>query len=282
MLVKTKFVRRSVRRAGVRRCVFLVVAAVSVIAVAQPVQPDTAVPVTVTKAVRQDVPIWLNGLGTVQANYAVQLRPRVDGTLTQVPVKEGQGVKQGDLLAVIDPRPYQAALDAAVAKKQQDQAQTFERAGGPHPIFVPDAAGFRVAPAGRHPAGDGEAVRRGDPRRRGPDRSRAAESELLLHYLPVRWTRRFAQCRSRQHRALVGADADYFDDADPADLGDVHAAAGQSADDHAGDGAAQTRCRGLCQRQHHRTRPRRVADARQYYRYHNRNDQAEGDVCQRA
>ncbi|MDR3529882.1 MAG: efflux RND transporter periplasmic adaptor subunit [Rhodopila sp.] len=78
---------------------------------------------TVTRAARQDVPSWLRGLGTVQANYAVQLRPRVDGTLTQVPVKEGQDVKQGDLLAVIDPRPYQAALDAATAKKQQDQAQ---------------------------------------------------------------------------------------------------------------------------------------------------------------
>ena len=88
----------------------------------QPQQP-AAVPVTVTTANRQDVPVWLKGLGTVQANYAVQLRPRVDGTLTQVPVKEGQDVKKGDLLAVIDPRPYQAALDAVSAKKQQDQAQ---------------------------------------------------------------------------------------------------------------------------------------------------------------
>ena len=90
---------------------------------AQPQQQSPAVPVTVTKAVRMDVPIWLRGLGTVQAYYAVQLRPRVDGTLTQVPVREGQDVKQGDLLAVIDPRPYQAALDSAAAKKQQDQAQ---------------------------------------------------------------------------------------------------------------------------------------------------------------
>ncbi len=81
------------------------------------------IPVTVTKASRQDVPIWLHGLGTVQANYAVQLRPRVDGTLIKVPVKEGQQVKEGELLAVIDPRPYQAALDAAAAKKQQDEAQ---------------------------------------------------------------------------------------------------------------------------------------------------------------
>ncbi|HXP07382.1 MAG TPA: biotin/lipoyl-binding protein, partial [Acidobacteriaceae bacterium] len=86
-------------------------------------QGTSSVPVTVTIASRQNVPRWLRGLGTVQAYYGVQLRPRVDGTLTQVPVAEGQDVKQGSLLAVIDPRPYQAVLDAAVAKKQQDQAQ---------------------------------------------------------------------------------------------------------------------------------------------------------------
>jgi membrane fusion protein, multidrug efflux system len=86
-------------------------------------QTPSAVPVTVTTVTKHDVPLWLRGLGTVQAYYAVQLRPRVDGTLTQMPVKEGQDVKKGDLLAVIDPRPYQAALDVAAAKKQQDQAQ---------------------------------------------------------------------------------------------------------------------------------------------------------------
>jgi multidrug efflux system membrane fusion protein len=82
-----------------------------------------AVPVTVGTIGRQDVPNWQRGLGTVQAYYSVQLRPRVDGTLISVPVQEGQDVKAGDLLALIDPRPYQAILDAAVAKKQQDQAQ---------------------------------------------------------------------------------------------------------------------------------------------------------------
>jgi multidrug efflux system membrane fusion protein len=90
---------------------------------AQAPQQGQGVPVTVTTAARRDVPNWLRGLGTVQAYYAVQLRPRVDGTLTEVAVKEGQDVKKGDLLAVIDPRPYKAALDGALAKKQQDQAQ---------------------------------------------------------------------------------------------------------------------------------------------------------------
>jgi membrane fusion protein, multidrug efflux system len=119
MLVKTNSARRRVRRA-VCGAAFFLVAGAPVLASAQ---SSPAVPVTVTNAVRRDVPLWLRGLGTVQANYAVQLRPRVDGTLTQVPVKEGQDVKQGGLLAVIDPRPYQAALDSATAKKQQDQAQ---------------------------------------------------------------------------------------------------------------------------------------------------------------
>jgi multidrug efflux system membrane fusion protein len=82
-----------------------------------------AVPVTTGKSERQDVPVWLRGLGTVQALNTVTVRTRVDGTLDKFPVTEGQLVKQGTLIGVIDPRPYQAALDAAVAKKAQDDAQ---------------------------------------------------------------------------------------------------------------------------------------------------------------
>jgi multidrug efflux system membrane fusion protein len=81
-----------------------------------------AVPVSVASVTRSDVPVVLRGLGTVQAYYAVQVRPQVDGVLVNIPVTEGQLVKKGDLLAVIDPRPYQAALDAAEAKKRQDEA----------------------------------------------------------------------------------------------------------------------------------------------------------------
>ena len=84
---------------------------------------DPLVPAVTAKATRQDVPIYTTGIGTVQAYQAVLVRARVDGTLTQFPVREGQEVKQGDLIAVIDPRPYQAALDQATAKKAQDDAQ---------------------------------------------------------------------------------------------------------------------------------------------------------------
>lgn len=84
--------------------------------------PGGAVPVTTAVAKREDFDVFLRGLGQVQAVNSVLVRARVDGTLVQVPVKEGQMVKQGQLLAVIDPRPYQAMLDQANAKLAQDEA----------------------------------------------------------------------------------------------------------------------------------------------------------------
>lgn len=80
-------------------------------------------PVSVAPVTRKDVPEYLPGLGTVQALQTVQLRSQVDGVLLNVPVTEGQEVKEGEVLALIDPRPYKAALDAAVARKAQDEAQ---------------------------------------------------------------------------------------------------------------------------------------------------------------
>ena len=81
-----------------------------------------AVPVTTIHAKRMDFPVFLRGLGQVQASAAVLVRARVDGALIEVPVAEGQTVKQGELVAVIDPRPFKAALDQAEARKAQDQA----------------------------------------------------------------------------------------------------------------------------------------------------------------
>jgi multidrug efflux system membrane fusion protein len=122
---ETEFRVNAGRQSSRAKAAILFGLALAAVSVATPpvLAQSASVPVEVGKAVRQDVPIWLSGLGTVQAHYAVQLRARVDGTLTQVPVTEGQDVKQGGLLAVIDPRPYQATLDAALAKKHQDQAQ---------------------------------------------------------------------------------------------------------------------------------------------------------------
>ena len=81
------------------------------------------VPVVAGTVIEKDVPIYLEGLGTVQAWNTVTIHVRVDGQLDQVAFTEGQDVKEGDLLAKIDPTPFEASLAQAEAKKKQDEAQ---------------------------------------------------------------------------------------------------------------------------------------------------------------
>jgi multidrug efflux system membrane fusion protein len=81
------------------------------------------VPVVAGPVRTEDVPEYLDGVGTVQGFQTVTVRSRVDGALVQVAFQEGQQVHKGDLLAQIDPRPFQAVVDQALAKKAQDEAQ---------------------------------------------------------------------------------------------------------------------------------------------------------------
>src|SRR6202051_3443367 len=78
--------------------------------------------VTIAPVQKADFPVYLTGLGTVQGFNTVVMRTRIDGQIDKIAFQEGQLVKQGDLLAEIDPRPFQAALDQAKAKKDQDEA----------------------------------------------------------------------------------------------------------------------------------------------------------------
>jgi multidrug efflux system membrane fusion protein len=115
------------------KIVVVILAAGGLWAVFRPVShgPETSsapgaapiVPITAARSSRKDVPVYFNGLGNVQAFNTVAIRPQVDGQLQQIAFKEGQDVHTGDLLAQIDPRTYQAALDQASAKKAQDEAQ---------------------------------------------------------------------------------------------------------------------------------------------------------------
>jgi len=89
---------------------------------ARAASPPT-VPVTVSAAAQRDVPIFLDSLGTVQASNTVAVHSQIDGKLQSINFVEGQEVHKGDTLAVIDPRALQAALNQAVAKKAQDEAQ---------------------------------------------------------------------------------------------------------------------------------------------------------------
>ena len=86
-------------------------------------ETEDAVPVVTETARRQDIPVYLNGLGSVQALNTVTVRAQIDGKIIKVNFQEGQDVRAGDLLMQIDPRPYQAALDQSLAKQNQDQAQ---------------------------------------------------------------------------------------------------------------------------------------------------------------
>jgi membrane fusion protein, multidrug efflux system len=83
--------------------------------------PQT-IPVAVAKAEVRDMPVYLNGLGSVTAFNTVAVKSRIDGQLVQVAFREGQEVKKGDLLAVIDPRPYDVQLSQAEATLFKDQA----------------------------------------------------------------------------------------------------------------------------------------------------------------
>ena len=81
------------------------------------------IPVTAGTVAAQDVPVFLNGIGTVQAYNMVAIKSRVDGQIVKVDFKEGQDIKSGDPLFTVDPRPFQAALEQAQANKQKDEAQ---------------------------------------------------------------------------------------------------------------------------------------------------------------
>ncbi len=84
---------------------------------------DNAVPVIAELAKAQDVPVYVRGLGTVQAYNTVTIKSRVDGQIMDVLFEEGQEVKAGDPLFQLDPRPFRAALDQAEANLQKDVAQ---------------------------------------------------------------------------------------------------------------------------------------------------------------
>jgi multidrug efflux system membrane fusion protein len=84
--------------------------------------PVQSIPATTAAARIENVPVYLNGLGTVQPFNVVEIKAQVTGTLIALPVKEGSEVHTGDVVAEIDPRPYKAALDQAMGQRDEDTA----------------------------------------------------------------------------------------------------------------------------------------------------------------
>jgi membrane fusion protein, multidrug efflux system len=89
---------------------------------ADPAPPPPSVPVTTAASRIQDMPEHVYGLGTVQALNVVEIKAQVNGALIALPVREGQEVQEGQIIAEIDPRPYKAALDHAIAQRDEDTA----------------------------------------------------------------------------------------------------------------------------------------------------------------
>ncbi len=110
-------------------------------------------PVSVGTVSKRDLPIYLTGLGTVQASFTVGIKSQVDGKLESVLFVEGQHVKKGDVLAKIDPPLYQAALDQAKAKKMQDEANLISAEKDSDPGKDARGPQFRNAAGGRSDAG---------------------------------------------------------------------------------------------------------------------------------
>ena len=189
---------------------------------------------------KADFPVYLTGLGTVQGFNTVVVRTRVDGQINRIAFKEGQFVKQGDTLVEIDPRPFQAALDQAKAKKAQDEAnlananldlQRFTKLGEFATRQQTDTQRSTVAQLTAQIAGR----RRRDRQRADPARLRHRQGADLRRRGP-------APGRRRQHRQCRDADRHRDHRPDRADRGDLHRA-GRPAAGHQGSACGRSRRR---------------------------------------
>ncbi len=183
------------------------------------------VPVVVATAARADVPVYLDALGTVQAFNTVSIKPMIDGPLVQVLFKEGQDVRTGDVLARIDARPYQAALDQAMAKKAQDEANLANARVDLARYQKLAATAYTSAQTSDTQTRDGGTGGSAGAAGSGADRHRAHQPVVHHHQQPAGRPHRHPPGGPGQHRAPGGHHAADRDHAVAADLRGVHPAA---------------------------------------------------------
>ncbi len=186
-------------------------------------------PVVAVPARTADVDVYLNALGTVTPLRTVTVRSRVEGQLLRVLFEEGQVVKEGQLLAEIDPRAVPGAADAVRGTDGARPRAARERAARPRALPHAVRAGLDREAAGRHAGGARAPVRRRGEGRPEPDRQRPVAARLRPHHRPDRRPGGPAPRRPRQHRARRRRERARGDHAARADRGGVHRSAGQPA-----------------------------------------------------
>ena len=192
-------------------------------------QAERPTPVQVSAVQQKTMPIFLTALGTVTAYNTVTIKSRVDGQLMQVPVREGQAVQQGQVLAEIDPKPYQAALEQAQGQLVKDQANAVNARA--------EAARYqRVAAGGRGVEGepavagfDGGAGGGFDRGGSGGDSGGEGESWVHEDSFADQWRGGAAAGRSGKYSSCFGHKRLAGGDAVAADRGDLYAAGGSVA-----------------------------------------------------
>ena len=185
--------------------------------------PPPAVPVGVATVKQGDFNVYLTGLGSVQAFNTVSLKTRIDGQIMQVNFREGQDVKAGDLLILIDPRPYQVALATGQGQSAERRSAADQRQSAVRAQQGSVRAGRHRQAGPGHPGSVVRHLRRHHRRRQGGHRECQAEPDLLPHHFPDRRARGIAPGRSRQLRHRGQRYGDAGDHAAASHRGGVHA-----------------------------------------------------------
>ena len=198
-----------------------------------------AIPVVAGVVRQHDVPLYLRGVGTVIAYNTDVVRSQIQGQLVQIAFTEGQAVKAGDLLAQIDPRPYQAQLDQMSANRDRDQAQLANAIANLGRYTELQTRGYatpQLSDTQKAQVAQLQSAIKAD-------EALIEEAQVQLSYTrltsPIPGSHRRATDRCRQHHPSNGSQRPRGDRAGRADLADLHAAAiGVAADPDAdGQGA---------------------------------------------
>ena len=201
---------------------------------AQNAPPPAPIPVTVAPVRKADFPVYLNGLGVVEPYDTVTVSSRVDGEITKIDFKQGQMVKEGDILAQIDPRPYQAALDQALAKKAQDEATLKNAQLNLQRYTTLEKEDFASRQQLDTQQATVDQLTGADQGRSGRDRQRADAVELHDDPRSAGGEDQLPSDRSRQHRPRERQHRHRDDRQAAADFGRIHGARGGRARDQQG------------------------------------------------